>query len=287
MNRIYLLFLGLCFGLNVSFAQEFVTQTFKDDKVINTHSVETLPARKLDVRIGHRFGDLAGDRGGWDNFYGLENAQDIMIGAAYGFTNSFTLGLHRTKGSGDLSRLVNLTGKYRLLRQGVSSGSPLSLTFVGIASASTMQKTDNTDAINSFPKASHRLVYCAQLLAARKFGNNFSLQIIPSYVHRNLVQENDENGIFSIGFATRVQVTKVMGILADITYPFSTLRTAENGYYPALGVGFEFDTGGHVFQVNFTNATGIMETDYIPYTRTNWLDGAFRLGFTISRLFNL
>lgn len=287
MNRIYLFFLCFCIGLSAVSAQEFVTQTFKDDKIINTHSVETLPARKLDVRIGHRFGDLAGDRGGWDNFYGLENAQDIMIGAAYGFTNNLTVGLHRTKGSGDLSRLVNLTGKYRLLRQGVDSGSPLSLTFVGVGSASTMQKTDNPDALNSFPKASHRLVYCAQLLMARKFGTSFALQLIPSYVHRNLVQQNDENGIFSLGFAARVQVTKVLGLLADVTYPFSTLRTADNGYYPALGFGFEFDTGGHVFQVNFTNATGIMETDYIPYTRTNWLDGQFRMGFTISRLFNL
>lgn len=286
MNRIYYL-LCLCFLVNSSSAQDLVHQTFKDNKVINTHSVETLPARKLDIRIGHRFGDFAGDRGGWDNFYGLENAQDIMIGAAYGVTNSLSIGLHRTKGSGELTRLVNLTAKYRILRQAVSGGSPLSLTFVGLTSISTMKKSDNPDAINSFPKASHRVVYCAQLLAARKFGNAFSLQIIPSYVHRNLVKRDDENGIFSLGLATRVQVTKVMGILADVTFPFSSLRTADNGYYPALGFGFEFDTGGHVFQVNFTNATALMETDYIPYTRTNWLDGEFRLGFTISRLFNL
>ncbi|MFQ5446191.1 MAG: DUF5777 family beta-barrel protein [Saprospiraceae bacterium] len=39
--------------------------------------------------------------------------------------------------------------------------------------------------------------------------------------------------------------------------------------------------------MNFTNATGIIPTDYIPYTRSNWLDGQFRIGFTISRIFNL
>lgn len=286
MNRILYL-VGFCLVANFLSAQDLVQQTFKDYNVINTHSVETLPARKLDVRIGHRFGDLVGARGGWDSFYGLENAQDVMIGAAYGITDKFSVGLHRTKGAGSLTRLVNLTGKYRLLHQKTDGSMPLSLTFLGITSISTMIKSDSPDVLNSFPKGSHRLVYCAQLLMARKFGNAFSLQLIPSYVHRNLVTREDENGLFSLGLATRVQVTQVMGIIADATFPISTLRTAENDYYPSIGIGFEFDTGGHVFQLNFTNATGIMETDYIPYTQTNWADGEFRLGFTISRLFNL
>ena len=113
------------------------------------------------------------------------------------------------------------------------------------------------------------------------------MQITPAYTYRNLVDFNDVNGIFSIGFATRIQLTKIIGLIADITLPFSEDRTSANGFYPSIGVGFEFDTGGHIFQVNFTNSTAIMETDYIPYTTSNWGDGAFRLGFTISRLFNL
>ncbi len=286
MTRIPLLFSFLFFLTTVT-GQELVQQTFKDDKVINTHSVETLPARKLDVRIGHRFGDLAGDFGGWDNFYGLEDARDIMIGAAYGVTNQLSVGLHRTKGSGPLSRLVNLSAKYRILHQKVDGSMPLSLTFFGLSSISTMKKTEVANELHSFTKSSHRAIYCAQLLMARKFGNTFSLQLIPSYVHRNIVPSDDQNGIFSLGLATRIQLSKVIGFIADATIPFSDLRTTANDYYPAIGFGFEFDTGGHVFQVNFTNATGIMETDYIPNTRTNWGDGEFRLGFTISRLFNL
>lgn len=79
----------------------------------------------------------------------------------------------------------------------------------------------------------------------------------------------------------------MLGLVADATFPFSPTITSLNGYSPAIGVGFEFDTGGHVFQLNLTNATGIFETDYIPYTTTDWLDGEFRIGFTISRWFNL
>ncbi len=283
-----LLLLVCCLGFTSLMAQEKVTQTFKDDKIVNTHSVETLPARKLDVRIGHRFGDLLGDNGGWPTFYGLENAADVMIGAAYGVTNELSVGLHRTKGSGSLTALLNGSVKYRLLYQKTDNSMPLSLTFVGISTVSTTSKSSSAEAISSFPKTSHRFVHAAQLLVARKFGDRFSLQLIPSYVHRNLVANDDENGIVSLGLATRLQLNKVLGIIADFTYPFSTLRNAEDsGFYPPFGIGLEIDTGGHVFQVNFTNATGIMETDYIPYTRANWADTEFRLGFTISRKFNL
>ncbi len=93
--------------------------------------------------------------------------------------------------------------------------------------------------------------------------------------------------MWSIGAATRVQVTRTLGLVVDAMIPLIDSRTTELGYYPAIGVGFEFETGGHVFQVNLTNARGLMETDYIPYTTSNWGDGEFRLGFTISRWFNL
>jgi len=84
-------------------------------------------------------------------------------------------------------------------------------------------------------------------------------------------------------------VTQSMAFLLDTTFPIlSDIRTSENDFYPSIGIGFEFDTsGGHVFQVNLTNSEGIVATDYIPYTRSNWADGEFRLGFTVSRLFNL
>ena len=292
----YKLILILCisFLLEPAWSQEFVSRTFKDTRIINTHSVETLPKRKLDVRIGHRFGDFAGDNGGFQTLFGLENATDVLIGAEYGVSNNFTIGLYRSKGAGSypngspgLRQLLNGIVKYRIIRQGKDKGSPVTLTFVGVSSLSTAEKVEgNPDIIRSFPKFVHRMANTGQLLIARKFSDAFSLQVIPSYTYRNLVAFDDENGIFSLGFATRVQVSKVIGILADATIPFQDYRSG-NGFYPAIGFGLEFDTGGHIFQLNFTNASAVMETDYIPYTTSNWGDGEFRLGFTISRLFNL
>lgn len=275
---------------------EKVYQTFKDRRVINTHSVETLPAHKLDIRIVHRFGDLAGENGGFQTFFGLENATDVAIGAEYGWTDRFTVGLFRAKGAGitpegnsGLRQLTNGILKYRLMHQTVNGEVPFSLTAVGMVSLSTASRIeDNPDLIRSFPEFAHRMATNWELIIARKFSEGFALQFIPAYTHRNLVTFDDENGIFSLGVATRIQLNKVVGIIADMTVPFNGRRTSDNGYYLPFGIGLEFDTaGGHIFQLNFTNATGIMETDYIPYTISSWGAGEFRLGFTISRLFNL
>ncbi len=286
MIRIVFFVLAICCSLS-SFGQEetpqFAQRTFKDTRVINTHSVEVLPKRKLDVRIGHRFGDLVGTSGGWQTFYGLENAADVLIGVDYGITNNVTVGLFRTKGAGRLKQLVNGTLKYRVLQQGLEGGSPVTITAYGVSSLSTMKKSTDPEALHFFPKSIHRMSYAVQFLIARKFSDRISLQLIPSYVHRNFVLPTDVNDLVSMGGALRIQMTKVFGLIADITVPFSD----ELNRLPAIGVGLEIDTGGHIFQVNFTNARGIVETDYIPYTTSDWAEGQFRLGFTVSRLFNL
>lgn len=299
MKRIIfpVLFFSLLLAQTLGAQEETYTHTtFKDRRVINTQSVETLGKRRLDVRISHRFGDFAGDNGGWATLFGLENASDILIGAEYGLTQNIDVGLFRTKGAGampngtsGLRQLINGTAKWRILRQKEDDRTPFTLTALGLATISTAEKAeDNESSLNSFPTFAHRLAYHGQLLIARKFSPGFSFQLGPGYTYRNLVPFGDDNGIFSLSGATRIQLTKVFGIVADVTVPFSERRLdTEQGFYIPWGVGLEIETGGHVFQVNFTNATALMETDYIPYTTDNWAEGEFRLGFTISRIFNL
>lgn len=274
--------------------RERVARTFKDTRVVNVHSVETLPKGKLDVRISHRFGDLFGDNGGWPTFYGLEVAEDVAIGAEYGFTDNFNVGIYRAKGAGTtpagqagLRQNLNGVFKLRTLHQEVE-GNPLSITVVGTVTMSAASQIEgNNDLIRSFPRFAHRFAFNGSLVLARKFGDTFSLQLIPGVTHRNLVPFAGENTVFSLGGAARYQVSRVLALVADATVPFSNTLTSDNGYHLPLGFGLEWDTGGHVFQLNFTNATGLFETDYIPYTTGNWGDGEFRLGFTISRWFNL
>lgn len=278
--------------------EEIVTQTFRHTRVINSHSVETLPARKLDFRIAHRFGDIAGNAGGWPTFYGLENASDVSIGFEYGATDNIMIGVNRAKGSGPLKQLVNSFVKIRLMNQEKNGNLPFSLTVVGINAYSTMQKSASPEALNFFEDGSHRFSYHIGVHVARKFSERLSLQFNSSWTFRNIVEFGDQNDLPSIGGAMRLNVTKALGIIFDTNFTLdSDYRNSDefrpdgsrkDKFYPSVGIGFEFDTsGGHVFQLNLTNATGLSETDYIPYTTSNWADGQFRLGFTISRLFSL
>jgi hypothetical protein len=261
-------------------------QTFSDRHVINTHSVEMLKGGYFDFRVSHRFGDMFGDAGGWPTFYGLENAADILIGGEYGLSNNIDIGLNRTKGAGPLNKFVNGFAKFRVLNQFREDTAGLSIVLLGIMSVTTMQESPSPDALSNFRDFSHRLVYTGQAIFGRRFSDAFSLQALVSYTHRNQVLEGDDNDLFSVGGAFRLKLTEVMRIVGDVNFPISDLRTSENGYFPSIGFGIEFETGGgHVFQVNFTNARGIIENDYIPYTRSDWGEGEFRLGFTISRLF--
>jgi hypothetical protein len=289
-----LLLLALLVWAMVLPAQDYGYRTFKDSRIVNTQSVETLSKRRLDIRIAHRFGDLLGDNGGWATFYGLETAADVLIGADYGVTDDLTVGFYRSKGAGSmpdgqagLRQVLNGTLKYRFVQQ-QEDGPPVTISALAVTSMSAAEKIeDNPDIIRNFSQFSHRFAYHGQLMIASRLSDRLAAQLTPGYTHRNVVPFNDENGIFSLGLAAKVQVSRVFGLILEYTQPFSELRTTDNGFYPILGIGFEIDSGGHIFQVNLTNATGIMETDYIPYTTTNWLDGEFRLGFTISRLFNL
>ncbi len=268
---------------------EKVIQTFRDTRIINSHSVETLPGRKLDFRVTHRFGDIAGTNGGWPTLYGLESASDILIGFEYGLSDKMMVGISRTKGSGPLKQNLNGLIKFRMMNQEKNGNLPLSLAVVGIASYSTMQKSEIEGVLNFFEKGSHRLTYHLGVHFARKFSEVLSAQFHTAWTFRNVVPSGDQNDLASLGGALRLQVSKAMGLIVEGTFPvLSDLRTSDNNFFPAIGIGLEFDTsGGHVFQINVTNATGIAETDFIPYTRSSWADGQFRLGFTISRLFSL
>ena len=247
-----------------------------------------LPAGKLDFRVAHRFGDLAGSNGGWRTFYGLENAADVKIGFEYGIRKNLMVGINRTRGAGPLRQLINTFAKARLMTQGASKRQPISLAVLGVATVSTMERSESPNQLNSFENSLHRWVYHVGVMAARKFNNRFSAQITGSWTYRNLVPAGDKNDLPAIGFAGRAQITKSMGLIIDTTFPISSFRTSENGFYAPLGLGIEFNTsGGHVFQVNFTNTEGISETDFIPNSTANIADGEFRLGFTISRLFSL
>ena len=269
-------------------------QTFKDTRVINSHSVETLQKGILDFRIGHRFGNIDG---GFATLYGLENAADVIFEFDYGITDNIMVGIMRTKGAGPLTQNVSGLFKYRVLRQG--NNSPFSVAFSGLATASTVAASSDPGSITFFAEFAHRWSYNLQVIIASKISERIAFQIAPQWTHRNIVPNDpnvmfvDTNDLPSISGALKVQMNKALALIVDATIPFSEHRrerdaNGDRNFFFPLGIGIEWETGGgHVFQMNFTNSAGIVETDYIPYTNSDWLDGEFRLGFTIARKFKL
>lgn len=269
-----------------------VRNTFNATRIINAHSVETLPKGVLEFRIEHRFGDIAGDNGGAQNFFGFDNAADIRFAFEYGITDKLMIGLGRNKGTGDPYRsLVDGFVKYRILHQ-QKTGMPVSMTVLGVATTTYMKRSDDITQISYFPKWQHRMAYAAQLNIARKFGNWLSLAIMPTYVHRNYVADTyigdelstDVNGLFSIGGAAKFRISPTKAIIVEY---FQNIHGSDirKGYKNSLGIAYEWDTFGHNFTINLTNARGFTEVQYIPYTKEDWLKGQFRFGFSISRKF--
>ena len=277
---------------------EKVIATFKGSKVINAQSTETVKAKTMDFSITHRFGNIGTQsNGGGHTLYGLDNISDVRIGFDFGITDNLTVGVGRSKQSELLDGLV----KYRILTQTVDNHIPFSLAVYGDMGYTPEKASQFYNGMippeGFHQKEVHRLSYTGQLILARKFGWRFSVEVLPTFQHRNFVLENinsnnnamETNDLFSMGGGFRFKLTKRVAIIADYFYTFSKYRTSNpvNSFYNPLAVGIEIETGGHVFHLNFTNASGIVENNFIPNTTDSWSKGGYKFGFNISRVFNL
>lgn len=270
-----------------------VPAIFKATKLINIQTNETIYKNEMDFRVDHRFGDIAGRGGGIKNFYGLDQSTDIRIGFDYGLNDRLSVGIARAKGAGLVTQLYEGNLKFRLLEQTSDGRSPIALTLFGSTTvAATKASTDPTSAI-AYSAFQDRLVYVVQGVFARKFNASFSMLLMPSYIHRNFTVFGDENDLFALSVGGRIKVTKRMAFVADYTLPFRNKdkkayleNTYANQFYNTLGAGLEFETGGHIFHLNFTNATAIQESQFITDTNTSWGKGQYRWGFSIARRFS-
>jgi hypothetical protein len=290
--------LNLLDSIGAKKTHEKVMATFKGSKIINAQSTETVKARTCDFSITHRFGNIGvQSNGGGHTLYGLDNVTDVRIGFDFGITNDLTLGFGRSK----IDELVDGLVKYRILTQTIDNHIPISLAFYGDMSYDAREASKFYSGMAPTAgfkqKDVHRFAYTSQLLIARKFGWRFSMQLMPTYQHRNFVigtinADNsavETNDLLSMGAGFRFKLTKRFAIIADYFYTLSDYRTnnSANPFYNPLAVGVEIETGGHVFHLNFTNASGIIENNYIPNTTDSWAKGGFKFGFNISRVFNV
>lgn len=256
--------------------KHYAIATFRSIRLINGHTVETMPGGVLNVNISHRFGPV---NSGLYEFFGLDNAS-VRLGMDYGLTNRLTIGGGRSSYDKEYDGYL----KYKLLWQQTGERKmPVSLSLFSSAMLQTI-KQQSTDTVKR--QSSDRYTFAFQAILARKFNNTISMQLMPTMVHYNIVPSSDiPNDLYSIGGGLKLKLTKMSSLTFEYYYQLPGRKLPDT--YNSFSIGYEIETGGHVFQLHLTNSTGMTERMYITNTTNQWEDGGIHLGFNISRVFTI
>ncbi len=254
--------------------KEFVKYAFKSTRVINGHSMEFLAPGTMDFRILHRFGLV---NQGYKNFFGFDQAS-MRIGFDFGVLRNFMFGFGRSTFKKELDGYF----KFAPIMQSYNGGAPLTVAIVAGATMNTTPWAD-TSIHNYFTS---RLSYYYQIILGRKFSESFSFQITPTMVHNNIVAVHTQpNDVFAVGAGGRLKLSKRIAFTWDYFYLVNGIEKNIN-YHP-LSLGIDIETGGHVFQLHFSNATGMNERAFITETTNSWSNANIRFGFNLSRIFQI
>ncbi len=252
--------------------KELVSSTFKGSRLVNGQSVETRHNRELEFIFAHRFGRI---NGGAYELFGLDDAY-VRIGLEYGITDRLSAGFGRNS----VDKTMDTYIRYKVLRQ-AKGGMPVTITAFGNVAVKTSPKKEDA---GYDIMLQDRMSYTGQLLIARKISSALSLQLMPSIVHKNTVDQSiEKNDQFALGIGGRLKVSKSISLNSEYYYRFDV--PDGNPYYNALGFGVDIETGGHVFQLVLTNTRGLTERAFITETDGEFFDGDIHLGFNVTRTF--
>ncbi|MCF8429460.1 MAG: DUF5777 family beta-barrel protein [Bacteroidia bacterium] len=292
-----ILFIALLLMVNFAWAQDDlldmlkdentvsspVLATFKGTRIITGQSNENISKKHLNFLILHRFGELKDDA--W--YYSLLgiDAATVRIALDYGITDKLMVGIGRSS----VAKIYDFNVKYKLFQQtsGGKKNFPFTISYYGNMGINTTTFADLTRD-NYYTS---RLNFCNQLIIARKINQSISLQITPTFVHRNLVAKtSDPNDVIALGLGGSFKVTRSTRFNIEY-YPRLTGRdemipNTTNKFEDYLAVGVDIETGGHVFQLMFSNSTYMYEQGFVAQTTGKWSDFGVRLGFNLSRTFS-
>jgi len=288
MKHLYLSVLSLLFSSAFLYSQDldailndlsqdntptYALGAFKGTSVINGQSVEVPGSSDLHFVVSHRFGAV--NQGIYD-FFGIDQAT-TRFGFEYGIKNLASLSIGRN----GFEKTYDGGIKLKIFRQ--QSGIrniPVSVSLFSGFYVNTL-KWEIPDRDNLF---SSRLSYASQILVARRFNQNLSLQLSPTFVHKNLVPlPEDQNNIFALGLGGRYKLSRKISLNGEYFYLLPG-ETADNSIN-SLSFGFDIETGGHVFQIQFTNSQAMFARGFVTETTGEWLDGDIYFGFNLYRVF--
>ncbi len=256
---------------NVAIIDKKVNSSFEALKIINIESTKIAGKKEFYLLIAHRFGSI---KNGFDDLFGLD-AATIKFSFFYGINDWLQVGFARSK----FRKTYDFNAKYKLKSQ-VYDGFPFTITgFSSFAINSALKKDD-------FPNLTfaNRLTYLSELLISKKINDNISLQIAPIFIHENLVKNSEQsNSQFALSLAGSFRISDSWSVTTEYTPHFN--RASNSNFNNALSLGLDWQVGGHVFQLMFTNSQQLNDSHYVTNATGNWSKGDIFFGFNLYRVF--
>ncbi|MGW9684047.1 DUF5777 family beta-barrel protein [Flagellimonas sp. 2504JD1-5] len=257
--------------IDLETADNFETAAFKGLKVVNFESTKMVSEKELYFVVSHRFGSI---KTGIEDFFGLDQAV-TRLNLIYGITDGINVGVSRSS----FQKTYEGSLKLRLTRQKKGSF-PLTIVWYSSAQINTFLDEETLPGL----EFKHKLGYATQALISRKVNKNLSLQLAPTFFHNNLVSVTEQdNSQYALGIGGRHKLTKRWSINMD--YGIHLNRAGTSPFKNPLSIGFDLETGGHVFQLHFTNAQPMNINNFLGQTTGDWGNGDIFFGFNISRVF--
>jgi uncharacterized beta barrel domain-containing protein DUF5777 len=254
-----------------SVGKEYATAVFKALKIVNFESTKLVAKKEFTLIVSHRFGSV---KNGFDSFFGLDDAV-TRINFVYGLSKNVNIGVSRSS----FQKIYEVSAKYKLIRQ-QKNGFPFTVVGYNSFLINTALEKDNLPKL----EFKHRLGYTAQVLISRKLSTNFSFELAPTFFHDNYVMiDSQDNSQFALGFGGRYKLAKRWSLNMD--YGWHLNRANDSPFKNPFSIGVDLETGGHVFQMHFTNAQAMNTNGFLGQATGDWSDGNIYFGFNLSRVF--
>ncbi|MDT7828636.1 DUF5777 family beta-barrel protein [Pricia sp. S334] len=252
-------------------SESYEIAAFKGLKLINIETTKMVPQKQFFFVVSHRFGSV---KTGIEDFFGLDQAV-TRLNFIYGISDRINIGVSRSS----FQKTYEASLKLRLVRQ-ATTGSPVTLVWFNSVQFNGLLDDEELPGL----EFKHRLGYASQLLVSRKISRNISLELAPTYFHDNLVPlAGQDNSQLALGLGGRFKFSKRCAINLD--YGLHLNRAENSPFVNPFSVGLDIETGGHVFQLHFTNAQPMNINNFLGEATGDWGSGDIYFGFNIIRVF--